>query len=328
MTAKIRRVLIAIRDVDRVPPSQLRKAATLARAAGARIELFHANSEPVIPENVRRSQPRRGLSISIDAMVAKSRERLERLRASPVFAGLKVASHMVRDYPPHAAIVRRVQATGADIVVAASETHRLAGRLFLLNTDWELIRYCPCPILFVKSRGDYRRPTLLAAVDPFHENAKPANLERHLLRTASSLARALRGQVHIFHAYLPIAMRLVVPLETAPVWLPTGAEEANSARVARAFNRLAQRAGIARRRRHLSMSDVPGGLQAAIRKTGADIVVMGAVSRSGLKRLFIGSTAERVLDELRCDALIVKPPGFKAARSKMQPPALAAALYS
>jgi universal stress protein E len=38
---------------------------------------------------------------------------------------------------------------------------------------------------------------------------------------------------------------------------------------------------------------------------------MGAVSRSGLKRLFIGHTAERVIDRLKCDVLIVKPEGFK-----------------
>jgi universal stress protein E len=42
----------------------------------------------------------------------------------------------------------------------------------------------------------------------------------------------------------------------------------------------------------------------------ADIVVMGAVSRSRLQRLFIGNTAERVLDQLPCDVLIVKPLDF------------------
>ena len=34
---------------------------------------------------------------------------------------------------------------------------------------------------------------------------------------------------------------------------------------------------------------------------------MGAVSRAGLKRIFIGSTAEHVLDSLHCDVLVVKP---------------------
>jgi universal stress protein E len=43
----------------------------------------------------------------------------------------------------------------------------------------------------------------------------------------------------------------------------------------------------------------------------ADIVVMGAISRSGLKRIFIGNTAEAVLDALPCDVLVVKPGSFK-----------------
>jgi hypothetical protein len=37
---------------------------------------------------------------------------------------------------------------------------------------------------------------------------------------------------------------------------------------------------------------------------------MGAVSRSGLKRLFIGNTAERMLDRMTCDVLVVKPRQF------------------
>jgi universal stress protein E len=38
---------------------------------------------------------------------------------------------------------------------------------------------------------------------------------------------------------------------------------------------------------------------------------MGAVSRSGLQRVFSGSTAERVLDALSCDVLVIKPRGTK-----------------
>jgi len=56
------------------------------------------------------------------------------------------------------------------------------------------------------------------------------------------------------------------------------------------------------------------------------VVVMGAVSRSGLKRLFIGNSAERLLDKLDCDVLVVKPRRFtspvprRAARLVPYPP--------
>jgi hypothetical protein len=43
---------------------------------------------------------------------------------------------------------------------------------------------------------------------------------------------------------------------------------------------------------------------------------MGAVSRSGLKRIFIGNTAQRLLDLLPCDILVVKPRQFRARVSR------------
>ncbi|MDZ7686305.1 MAG: universal stress protein [Gammaproteobacteria bacterium] len=47
------------------------------------------------------------------------------------------------------------------------------------------------------------------------------------------------------------------------------------------------------------------------KEVGADIVVMGAISRSLLSDVFIGNTTEKVLDFLECDVLIVKPEGFE-----------------
>jgi nucleotide-binding universal stress UspA family protein len=58
------------------------------------------------------------------------------------------------------------------------------------------------------------------------------------------------------------------------------------------------------------MGEVAGELESVVKRTKAGIVVMGAVSRSGLRRIFIGNTAETVLDRLSCDLLVVKPPGF------------------
>ena len=40
------------------------------------------------------------------------------------------------------------------------------------------------------------------------------------------------------------------------------------------------------------------------RAQGADLVIMGAIARSGLKSRVLGSTAAKVLDHLPCDILI------------------------
>jgi hypothetical protein len=49
---------------------------------------------------------------------------------------------------------------------------------------------------------------------------------------------------------------------------------------------------------------------------------MGAVSRSYPERALFGYTAERVLDALDCDALIVKPKGFRCPVSRRPRPLL------
>ncbi|MFC6672356.1 universal stress protein [Marinobacterium aestuariivivens] len=41
-----------------------------------------------------------------------------------------------------------------------------------------------------------------------------------------------------------------------------------------------------------------------------DVMVMGSVARGFIDRLLLGSTVERVLDELACDILVIKQPGF------------------
>jgi universal stress protein E len=54
------------------------------------------------------------------------------------------------------------------------------------------------------------------------------------------------------------------------------------------------------------------------RRESADIVAPGAVSRSLMKRIVIGHTAETLRDGPDSDMLIVKPPGF---RSRVHPQA-------
>ncbi|MDX1593812.1 MAG: universal stress protein, partial [Gammaproteobacteria bacterium] len=43
----------------------------------------------------------------------------------------------------------------------------------------------------------------------------------------------------------------------------------------------------------------------------ADLVVMGTVARSGIPGLFMGNTAETILNRIDCSVMAIKPPGFR-----------------
>lgn len=244
-------------------------------------------------------------------MATRQERRLQQMARDRAFRGLKVSCTASWDFPPHEAIVRRARAIKADLVVAATRHHRFGARLILTNTDWELIRQCPVPVLLVKTRGSYDKAVVLAAVDPFHAHARPADLDSSLIDTGKRFAKLLRGNLQVFHAFMPLMS--VEPIPGAPpVMMPPDAEEAHSELIARAVQDLAARADVPSRYCHVCMGDVASELTTAARRIGADLVVMGAVSRSALARFFIGSAAERVLDHLTCDVLVVKPRGFKS----------------
>ena len=46
---------------------------------------------------------------------------------------------------------------------------------------------------------------------------------------------------------------------------------------------------------------------------------IGVMSRSGLKRFFVGNTAETVLDALPCDVLVLKPGRYKTSVPRSSP---------
>jgi universal stress protein E len=202
---------------------------------------------------------------------------------------------------------------GADLVIAESHRHWRFARAFLTNTDWQLMRQCPMPLLLVKATRSSKSATVLAAVDPFHVHAKPAKLDPRILKVGAELARALDGQLHAVHVYAPLIDYAMGGVMTEPLPFRVTGREAREhvKRVRRKLRIEARRFGVIDRRLHLVEGSPAQMLPLVARRVRARVVVMGAVSRSAFKRLFIGATAESVLDELTCDICVVKPPGFR-----------------
>ena len=310
----IRRILVAIKDTKARSLPAVAKAAQLARAFGADIELFHAIDAPLYV----------GVSgFSGDAKQLESYWRnqflrqLDRTATRISGADLKVATAVEWDYPGYEAVIRRARRIRADLIVAECHGGRHIAPWLLHMTDWELVRLSPVPVLIVKSPRPYRRPIVLAAVDPSHAFAKPGRLDEHILRLGHTIKEALRGTLHALHA-----CALPLPVGLPPKAWTSGkmtAEDIRAEIEAKAvalakpgFARVLKSADIPRSRQHLVARHPIDAIPEVAHQTRCAIVVMGAVSRSGLKSIFIGNTAERVLDRLRCDLLVVKPSRFES----------------
>jgi len=300
----IRRILVAVKDPKARSLPAVAKAAQLAQAFGAELELFHSISSPVYVD------PLAGDSLDLAGL---ERDQKKEYNAQLEKVAERVRRHDVTvtcctewDYPVYEAIVRRAAKTRADLIVAERHAGKHAMAWLLSFTDWELIRLAPVPVLIVKTPKPYHRPRVLAAVDPSHAYSKPAKLDDEILDAAGALKEALRGKVDVMHSFMPMPL-IVAPIPGDDAAIAARVEAAASRQARQAFDALLKSSPVPRGNRHLveghPMDVIPG----KAKELKASIAVMGAISRSGLKRVFIGNTAERVLDSLPCDVLVVKP---------------------
>ena len=305
--SEVKSILVVVDPTVEQQPA-LEKGATLARRYGASLELFACDTR--LSREVRLAK--HIASGSTQPFDIDLKPTLEALAAQARARGIKVTIATLFAEPLHAAVLEHAQSMGADLVVKDTHHHPLFKRTLITNTDWHLIRGCRVPLLLTRPAAWREQPVLVAAVDPLHADDKPAVLDQLILQWSRDLAQRLEGIVHIAHAYLPLVV-YGSPAGALPAMATAVSTEALMAEERRRgdeLSKLARSYGIDERNIHLQIESPAGLLPALASKLHADVVVMGAISRSALKRLFIGSTAEAVLESLPCDALIVKPPDF------------------
>lgn len=307
-----KRILVVVDPTADAQPA-LQRAALVAPKANAHVELFVCAYDPLLSET--RSADANQVAKSRAAYIENQLRRLHALARPLADAGIAVTVDATWDSPLHEGIIRRALTSNADLVVKDTHYHPALKRSIFSNTDWNLIRKCPVPLWLVKPRATRSEPCLIAAIDPVHERDKPAALDDEILSIGAELTAALGGRLEVFHAFDVVsALAVTTGAMSAPLVLPVPELiDAVKTRHADAVKSLTDRYKIAQGRVHLEQGGTRDRLLALTERLGADVVVMGAVSRRGLARVFIGNTAEDVLDRLGCDLLIVKPPAVATA---------------
>lgn len=304
----IRKILVAVKDPGARSQPGVDKAIRIAHTLGASIELFHALSNPVLLD-VEQLTGNSLAELKREALLL-SRKRLDKLVEGATLLGVAASHAVAWDYPPHEAIVRAAGRFKADLIIAECHKGRRLAPWLVHLTDWELLRTSSIPVLLLKNAKPWGRAAIVAAVDPSHAHAKPSGLDREIVLQAGRLAQATRSALHLVHATYPSFVGLpgADPMVEDPLLAITYDLQIKQDR--QEFGVFARETSVAASRRHLLDGDPVKAIPKAAQALKASVVVMGAVSRSGLKRVFIGNTAERVLNAMPCDVLVVKAPGF------------------
>ena len=299
-------ILIIVDPTTKEQPA-LARAAWLAEKLGSDLELFICDYDQYLAGE--RFFDTKALEKARAGLLDRHLKRLEKYAAPIREKGVKVTTDVAWDHPLHEAILRKIERSKPKFVVKDTHFHSAIRRSLFSNTDWNVIRDCKSPLWLVKPHTDPSVRKLLVAVDPLHERDKPARLDHKLLKTAESIRNAIDGQLDVVHAFDPAPVYAVsTDAMSFPITEPIN-ETVSQLRSQHleAMGELLKQHSIEPDRAHLIDGETREVLVGAVDELEADVVVLGAVSRSAIKRMALGSTAERVLDFVPCDLLIVKP---------------------
>jgi universal stress protein E len=307
----IRTILVAVADPSSTTQPAVNRAKPLAKAWGARLVLFHGAFDPALSGRPFFDSKR--LAKARGARVAECTRWLERQARALRAAGLKVDVHVVWEEPVHEAIIRAAIRVKAGLVIAGSHEPRSGRQPQWRLTDWELMRACPTPLLLAHptSRA-LRTGVVLAALDPFHLNDKPASLDDAITCWATRMATALETECHAAHA---------IPMTAYPLGASAAERKEFDRRVQSRLERSLAKRAAAVKAVHIVHGSPNTALPELTRELPARVLVMGIISRRGLKRFVIGDTAETIVRDVMCDLLLIKPDNFRLrlGRSRKEP---------
>ena len=211
-----------------------------------------------------------------------------------------------------------------DLVFKMAENGGLLNRVFG-SDDMHLLRKCPCPVWLVKPNSPKSHQKILAAVDvddnyPSEELNTRNLLNLQVLEMASSLTLSESSELHIVNVWEAIgegAMRygfIHTPEEEINDYVEEIRQKLNH-NLNTLLGEITDKLGrdsldYISPKIHFIKGHPRIDVPKFAKNIDAGLVVMGTVARTGLPGLFMGNTAESILNQLDCSVLAVKPQGF------------------
>jgi universal stress protein E len=200
-------------------------------------------------------------------------------------------------------LIRKALRYRADLVVFPIGRHAQGHYLFRQG-DWQLIAQCPTPLLLMREQPWAVHPRVAALVDPFHHSDEPQALDNQVLSASQALSELLVGEQHVVHSFATIPQAAIFD-EHLTIDYAAMHEKVKNKHSAVLHALVGSEVIL-----HLEQGNVHAIIPEFSKREHIDLLVMGSIARGFLDRFLIGSSVERIVDNVECDVLLVKQPGF------------------
>lgn len=203
----------------------------------------------------------------------------------------------------HQAVIDNSEDQNFDLVIKAAASHHSIIDRVLQHQDWNLLKYCPAPILLVKDKSAWESRKILAAADATSLDDSHRVINEHIFEFTELLNTKGNYQVHLANSY-PIMSLTLASLPDTPI--PEDLQQYVVDQHVNACQVLADKYNVKDEYIHVREGEPEEVITQTAKELDADVVVIGVVTQSDLQSVLLGSTIEQVLDHTHSDVLAIK----------------------
>ncbi len=299
---QIKQLLVVVNSASEGSQFAMERAAWLAGKTGAAIELLACEYNSALDGGFFFDGPAQ--QKARDSFLGNRVKWLETLAEPLRDKGLQVTTSARWGKPIHRQIIEHAEQLQPDFIFHESGKPGMLQRLLFNNISWQLIRYCRFPLWLVRPGFAWQGRHLTTAIDPIHASDAHATLDHKLVQMSCALGRQLEMQADFIHSYAPLPRTMIFDAELLAAY--DDFVQRSQQQHKDAFYQLLQQYPIADECKHLLDGFPEQSIPEYVANAQSDLLLMGAVSRSNLQNIMIGSTAERVFASTDCDLLILK----------------------
>ncbi len=292
---------VGVNEAGEYPlPSQecLNQAMWLAGKNGGKITLLTAITEEVVEAE------------SLLEGTDSKAQQIQQVHAATIEEAKKrgiTANSIVKQGDSWYEMIQAVLKNQHDLVVVGSRKVGVAKRILFGTSATRLLRKCPCPVWVTRPSDNLGVKTIVAADDLTEMGDK-------ILNIAVATAQLMEARLLIVHAVRYPLLGGMRRTEVSTEEMEKYKESVRSHAERTIHDRLAMTdyRTIQEGTQIMIQSGAPDVvIEEAVSANNADLLVMGTIGRGGIPGLLIGNTAERLLPQLTCSVLALKPDDFK-----------------
>jgi nucleotide-binding universal stress UspA family protein len=299
-SSKIRNIL-ATTDFSNESLAGVRYGVALTEKLGAAVALVH------VVELASRMAGMEAVALALpDSEVTKhARVHLKTLAKRESKGDLKLTPFVSIGNPVHE-ITTVARQRAADLIVIATHGYTGPKRVLLGSTAERVVRHAPCPVLTVPARTTFKRtgktpPLMLKKIlVPIDFS----NISKGSLPLATFLAAKFDAEIILLHVVEKFPIDYLAGRELINQTI-TPLMKQGEADLKRMVASLSKSAGL--RVSAVVRDGKPfEEIYSAAQRLGVDLIALTTHGYTGLKHVWLGSTAERVVRRASCPVLIVR----------------------